>query len=296
VLVGVDGSAHALAATRWAAAEAASRGTGLVLVHAAAYLHDEPVDAVERRARGLLARARTEAVQYLAESDIHVELVAAEPRECLVALSEDAALLVLGLTGGGSVDELLLGSTTLAISEHARCPLAGVRTWPMSPVSGHHDTVVLGVRHVGADLDAITLAFDLADRGGGDLLVIHCRYPDPHPLGRDRRRETNRERIYLAWQLRAWRHRHPGVSVSYHLGDGHPSQELLRHADRARAVVVGSRKRSPAARALIGSTGRSVLRYSQVPTIVVGPSARLGSLAPTALHAENDPHAPGNLW
>jgi nucleotide-binding universal stress UspA family protein len=267
-----------------------------VLVHAAAYLRDEPVAVAERRARGLLGRARGEAERYLDASSIYAELVAAEPRQSLVELSEQAALLVLGLTGGGTVDELLLGSTTLAISGRARCPLAGVREWPLSSSTGRHDTVVLGIRQVRADQDAITLAFDLAARTGSALSAVHSIYRDPHPVGRDRAAETERERNYLAWQLRTWRHRYPAVPVSCHLGDSHPSQELLRHGDRAGAIVVGCRKRGAATRTLLGSTGRSVLRHSQVPTIVVGPSARLNSPTTTHLGAENDPHALSNLW
>lgn len=39
-------------------------------------------------------------------------------------------------------------------------------------------------------------------------------------------------------------------------------------------VVVGTRNRGPAARILLGSTSRGLLRHSQVPVVVVGPEVR----------------------
>ncbi|WP_445189156.1 universal stress protein [Pseudonocardia sp. Cha107L01] len=269
VLVGVDGSAHALAAVRWAAAEAASRGAPLALVHAAPYLdvRARPTPQV-RHATGVLARARTEAERYIDRAAVRTDLETGEPARTLSDLSARAALLVLGLTGTGGIDEILLGSTTTTLSGHVRCPLVGVRRWPLPAERDRF--VLLGLDSVEAEADAIEVAFDLARRRARELLVLHARFgaPGTHDLPNDR--AVRRERNLLAWNLRVWRHRYPDVRVSYALPAGLASSELLKRSAHAEAIVVGSRKRHPAARVLLGSTSGTLLRYSPVPVIVIG--------------------------
>ncbi|GAA5149718.1 hypothetical protein GCM10023321_14040 [Pseudonocardia eucalypti] len=72
-------------------------------------------------------------------------------------------------TGAGGSAEILLGSTTLAVSGQARCPVVGVRRWPLGTEAG---PVVLGVSSVPADAVAIEVAFDLANRRGRPLVVV----------------------------------------------------------------------------------------------------------------------------
>jgi nucleotide-binding universal stress UspA family protein len=301
VLAGVNSSPHALAAARWAAVEATSRRAELVLIHAAPHLDAHPAAAESRRAHAVLTRARTAAQEYLPRDRVHTLLLAEDPAEALIRLSAHSPLLVLGLTGDGGLDEVLLGSTSLTVSGRARCPLVGVRDWPVRARGSGANQVVVGVSSVRADVDALDVAFDLAHRRACDLLVVHStrHAPDAISFGEyGARRETNR----LAWQLRGWRHRYRTVDVSYQVCTGAPSAELLRHAHQAEAIVVGSRKRGPAARALLGSTSRTVLRYSSVPTVVIGPQASVSATpcspggAGGLPHQAADPHALSNLW
>jgi hypothetical protein len=61
---------------------------------------------------------------------------------------------------------------------------------------------------------------------------------------------------------------------------GRPAELLLVQAGEAQLVVVGTRSRGAAARALLGSTSRGLLRHSPCPVAVVRPGitpARLPS-------------------
>lgn len=296
VLAGVDGSDNALTAVRWAAAEAASRRAPLVLLHAAPYLDADAGPRELRHARGVLGRALGEAEHYLDKDQVRTEFVAGEPVRTLAEASAGAALLALGLTGTGGLDEILLGSTTLALSGRARCPLVGVRQWPTPVGDDGAGFVLLGLSSVHADADAVEMAFELADRRKRDLVVLHARHGSGQAPGTYDDHAPARQQIMLAWDLRGWRHRYNKVAVRYELPDGQPATELLRYSGRADAVVVGSRKRGPAARALLGSTGRTILRYSPVPAIVIGPEAALYRQPALPPASAGDPHALSNLW
>jgi nucleotide-binding universal stress UspA family protein len=284
VLVGTDGSPHALAAVRWASAEAASRGAPLVLAHVADYLDaDGGPPAQARRARGVMSRSLHETREILDPDRVQTKVVAGDPLNTLVELSEPAALLVLGLTGTGGMDEVLLGSTTLALSGRARCPLVGVREWPR-PASDDR-FVLVGLDSVAGEESVLDVAFDMARRSGCAVLLLHARSGVPF-----------HSHHTLAGTLAPWRSRYPDVEVRYEQPAGMPSTELLGRADRAEAVVLGSRKRGPAARALLGSTGRTLLRYSHAPTIVVGPEALVRPPVTPMPDDARDPHALSNLW
>ncbi|GAB6061905.1 universal stress protein [Deferrisoma palaeochoriense] len=59
--------------------------------------------------------------------EVEIRIEAGDPRERIVAASEEATLLVLGSRGWTPWKELLLGSTAHAAVRHARCPVLLVR-------------------------------------------------------------------------------------------------------------------------------------------------------------------------
>lgn len=67
------------------------------------------------------------------------------------------------------------------------------------------------------------------------------------------------------------------------------------------SIVIGCRRRGHAARALLGSTSRSVLRSSSVPVIVTNPHIPYDidtgpDTGSVAVPAELDPHARSESW
>jgi nucleotide-binding universal stress UspA family protein len=266
IVAGVDDSAHSLAAARWAAEEAVARGLPLQLVHVTPYDHPVNEPGVHT-AESILALARTEARRHAEGVCATTRLITGTPGVTLLEASADAALLVLGLTGGGRVDEVLLGSATLAVSGRAECPLVGVRAWPL-PSSTRRE-IVLGV---GPDTEANVLetAFEMAERRSSELLVVHCGadggYENPEAV--------DAVPQWLEDELADGKRRYPAVKVHCHVSAGLVANTLLRQAARAEALVVGSRNRGRATRILLGSTSRALLRHSQVPVVVVGPNVR----------------------
>lgn len=263
VLVGVDDSESSISAVRWAAEEAVARGLPLELLHVTPYA--QPIaPAGPHGAQSILARGRTVARRHADGVDVRTRLVTGAAATALVEASAGASLLVLGLIGGGRTEEILLGSTTLAVSGHAACPVVGVRSWPM-PVSTRRE-IMLGLD---ADTEQAVLdtAFDMAEQRGCDVVVVHCTS--------DRELESGDSGpAWLEDELAAARRRHPAVNAHTEVHGGlavNVTNTLLRQSARAEAVVVGTRNRGPAARILLGSTSRGLLRHSQVPVVVVGP-------------------------
>jgi nucleotide-binding universal stress UspA family protein len=145
IVVGVDGSAHAAAALRWAAEEASLRSATLEVVHAWSFVPvTTPADS------GLVPMAWTDNVELLdvtrqaaedaaaaqladvlgPDHDAVVSVVEGGPAEALLAACEGADLLVVGNRGRGNLAAALLGSTSAKVADSAPCPVVVVRAQP----------------------------------------------------------------------------------------------------------------------------------------------------------------------
>ena len=143
IVVGVDGSAGAREALRFAAAEARLRGVPLRVVHAwrPALIDAAPEPWVVPFARppvnvDLLEIERTHVEAILAhaleevEADgvrVDGELVEGAAAPALLRAAEGAELLVVGSRGLGGFRGLLLGSVGQQCADHAPCPVVIVR-------------------------------------------------------------------------------------------------------------------------------------------------------------------------
>jgi nucleotide-binding universal stress UspA family protein len=105
VVVGVDGSATAWTAFRWAADEAERTGRPLVVAHAG-----DTESSAEQPSFG--RELLDDAVTRLAEADSHAPVVtklrAGRPEELLAALGSGADLVVVGVSGAGRLARLIL--------------------------------------------------------------------------------------------------------------------------------------------------------------------------------------------
>ena len=137
IVVGVDRSAHALDALRWALGETERRGCGLRVVHVwepPLVYEDCPGDvalAVEEEARRCAESLPEEVLDAALEGRTRpagVEAVARRGKAStvLVELSADADLLVVGALGRGAFRHLLTGSVAHQVVNHALCPVTVV--------------------------------------------------------------------------------------------------------------------------------------------------------------------------
>ena len=258
VVVGTDGTETAARAVAWAATEARLRGVSLRIVHAAPYATPDNKPA-RRRVTAILGRAYTVAHQHEPHVPARTERLDEQPVRALIDASSNAQLLVIGMRGERP-SEVVIGSTALAVSGAAGCPVVVVRgqghaTEPDVPV-------VLGLEDIGFDAPAVSAAFADAQRRRAPLIVLHAQH-------QNRVTDGDVAKGALGVQLAPWRSRYPQVPVEVRVVHGAPDDELLRAAVTAHLVVVGTHGRGAPARVLLGSTSRTVVRYSPCPVMVV---------------------------
>jgi nucleotide-binding universal stress UspA family protein len=131
VVVGVDGSPHGDAALRWALADAEKHEGQVTAVFAWQVpfssfpgLYDR--EALEKASKEFLI----EKISKIAPKPPVplLPLVAeGDPAESLLAASEDADILVLGVRGRSPLAGLLLGSVSQICAAAARCPVVLVK-------------------------------------------------------------------------------------------------------------------------------------------------------------------------
>jgi nucleotide-binding universal stress UspA family protein len=283
VVVGVDGSATALHAVRWAAARARRDGLPLRIVHAYALPLGFPSGVTEEQS--ILNILRREGRRWLDEAedvvgevapglDIETELAVLPEITALLRESEDASVLVVGNRGHTALTGLLVGSTSLALASHARCPLVLVRDdADGSPRTG---PVVVGVDGTDASEAAIAFAFAEASTQNAPLIALHAYTEsvfetalagDNTPLDWTLQRELAEETI--AERLAGWQEKYPEVLVEREVVHDRPPRALRRYARTARLVVVGRRGRTAFHDLVLGSTSHHVLHHVTCPVAVV---------------------------
>ncbi|HYQ63970.1 universal stress protein [Actinophytocola sp.] len=284
VVAGVDGSESALHAVRWAALEARRRHAGLRLVHAFGIpvgyapgfvdwhaLHE----AVVAQGRTWLDEARKAAEETV--PGLAVELVEVKAGSVPVLLKESAhaALVVLGTRGLGGFTGLVIGSTAVEVAAHAHCPVVVVRGADTGT-----GPVVVGVDGTPVGEAAIAFAFAQASTLGTDLVAVHtwtdlileaafaggATALDFAPLAQEA------EEV-LGERLAGWQEKYPDVPVSRHVSRERAAKALLRHAEHAQLLVVGTRGRGGFRGLLLGSTSQHLLHHAPCPVAVVPTAA-----------------------
>ncbi|HKS48211.1 MAG TPA: universal stress protein [Amycolatopsis sp.] len=270
VLVGVDGTASALDAVRWAAREAARRAVPLRLVHACwAAGHDFPeLELTDARVRAemrrygaeLLGRAGEAAVEARRGVRLETELRVGDPRVVLLDECRRAGLAVLGAGQLSAAGGLLVGSIGLTLAIHGRCPLVVVRG----------AAAERGPMLVGADVSpsaATVLAFAFAEAAltGAPLTVVRTW----EQFLADTATVHEEERRALAEQLLPWREKFPTVEVDPLVVRGKPGPVLLEFGKHARLIVVGSRGHGEVTGLLLGSTSQRLARHAPCPVAIV---------------------------
>ncbi|WP_405059971.1 universal stress protein [Kribbella sp. NBC_01505] len=137
IVVGVDGSKTSAKAIDFAFAQAESRQARVAVVNVTPHpaptfagglglLVFDPVD-IANEERLLVSESLAGAETDYPDVEFDLVLMTGHPAQALVVAADNAELLIVGSRGRDGFASLLLGSVSLSVLHHARCPVAVVR-------------------------------------------------------------------------------------------------------------------------------------------------------------------------
>jgi nucleotide-binding universal stress UspA family protein len=276
IVVGCDGSAHGIAAARFAAALARRFGSRIVV--AGAYLHTPHVrldgSALEELARADAALGAA-AGAAAADDTADVRAIVASGATAAAALhdvarSEHADLLGVGTSERRRIAGTQPGSVTEQVLRHSPCPVAVVPPDDNPPV----------FRRIGVAMDdraparealatAVALAEELREEAEA-IVLLHAELPEPQFIRPGMQMpavvpaaSTPEWLIALAGALDA------PVPVELLTEVGGAAGMVAARSERVDLVVMGSRDRGAVRRLVMGSVSTYVVRNARCPVVVV---------------------------
>lgn len=287
VVVGFDGSAAALLAVDWAAAEAKRRGNRLEVVYAVdAQTRLVGVDTastwLETHGDAIVQRVVTEGVRRAQVTCSQVSGLSrvGTPAGVLTDASRTAELVVVGASGLGRITESLIGSVAYAVATHAACPVVVVRGEGARPLGPQAPVVVAVDGSPEADL-AVDWAASVAAATGAELHLVTGWQVHPAEAwvseywasveayeGPAEAARTQAQLVLDAARERVAR-TYPALPVHAGAVEGVTREVLTEASTTAGLLVVGSRGRGAFAGLLLGSTSRAMIRLAACPVAVV---------------------------
>jgi nucleotide-binding universal stress UspA family protein len=282
VVVGVDGSPASDRAVLWGAEQARLEHRPVVLVHAmsptvATTWMGAPgfnpalvIEAMEDSGRAQLEESAQAVHAFDSALQVYRVFDRRDPRDALLALAEHAAAIVLGSRGRGPMASLLLGSVSLAVSQHASCPVIVVRGEPAEA----HGGIVVGADGTARSDAAVGYAFRQASLRSLPLTVVHAFWSEqdegyPSEAPSYEQADLEDMRLLLAESIAGPEADYPDVKVTLHVERGIPDV-VVRHAcETADLVVVGTHPANALYDLIAGEVSRSVLGHARCPVAVV---------------------------
>ncbi|MBC2934276.1 universal stress protein [Nocardioides sp. zg-1228] len=281
VVVGVDGSRAGVQALRYAVAEAARLGAGVHVVHAVPIfvpmtpMYPLPVDDLTTAGQAVVQRTVDEA-----RAPESTRLATSLSREgavpALLAVSEDAPLVVLGADRRPVAARIFTGNVSTAVAASSRAPVVTVpETWPGGEPTG---TVLVGIKRPDGSPELLAEAFATAQTRGARLVVLHAwRLPSfyedvvAHRVAETDWAERAHEEVDR--ELEQWRAVYPDVEVEVRVVHDQPAHALVSASERVDEIVLVRRPRGVAAALHLGPTARAVMANAHCPVRIV-PSDR----------------------
>jgi nucleotide-binding universal stress UspA family protein len=285
ILVAVE-SADCDAALQLAAAEARSRRCGVHLIHvnqpayggAGTPDHTAVVSGqLQRIGATVLGDASAKLDHLLIDDDeltVSTELCHGAVVPTLVAESIHASLVIMQHRGMGPAGDTSVMSVVHGVAARAHAPVVAVPgTWELDREAV--PVVTVGVEDVAISAQVVRVALDEADRNDARLRMVHVYTPpqtgDPD-LDRVAAvadaRKIERELTAAYADLLAGR---PEVPTELVVVPGRPVEALLEQARDTMLLVVGRRHPRLPIVSHLGPVARALLRWSQVPVLVVDP-------------------------
>lgn len=282
IVVGVDGSRQALRALAWAAEQAVAEHRQLTLAYAVTPLDATWLDAQGGSPAGesaepdpgrhpMLVEARELLARRCPDVEVHEVVRTCDPRELLLDLGADAAMLVVGSRGRGPVRTLLLGSVGVSLVRHPPCPVVVHR--PGNP--GIVRTgVVAGVDGTARSAPVLELGYRIAAQRDLPLTIVRG-YPDDMGSVPGFRRadgslsDLEGERLGMAEAVAGLGEKYPEVRAQTELVRGSADSVLAARSDRAHLVVMGAHHGGLPTELMFGSVTTDVVEHASCPVAVV---------------------------
>lgn len=278
VLVGTDGSPAADIAVDWAADEAARRGVGIHVLYAFPWLtrarawEFEPPQEITENGERVVAAARERIESRHAGIGVTTEVRIEDPAMSLVTSSAEASVTIVGAHGMGAGADTLLGSVSQKVAAHANSAVVVVRT---DADFDAQRPVVVGMDPNEGAPEAMEYAFSEAQRRGSRLVVVQgsqddAAFPDfpDAVISGHYDADASESAKLTSERLTEWHKQFPDVPVELRLVRERPVKALVRAAQDASIVVVGSRGRGGLVGLLLGSVSRGVLSGAPVVAVV----------------------------
>jgi nucleotide-binding universal stress UspA family protein len=277
VVVGVDGSAEALRAVRWAVPEARRRRATLRLVTALAWTDDRMVgwpglgveygDRLRAAAEHALAGAAAAATELDPDLPVEQDLVVGVPGGVLVEQSQDAELLVVGDRGLGRIGSALAGSVAVGLAARSACAVVVVRG--AEPPHDQRLPIVVGIDGTPLSEAAVAFAFEEASTRQAPLVAVHTWVEPVIAELVDWNSAAVEAEEVLAERLAGWQAKYPDVTVQRVVARTTAPRALLDQATRAQLVVVGSRGHGELAGLLLDSVSNALVHAAGCPVAIV---------------------------
>jgi nucleotide-binding universal stress UspA family protein len=282
IVVGVDESAGAGAALRWAVREAEVRGWSLTAVLAWGFLDQhhaivgEPFDPSygQADARGALDSIIAEAVGTVRTTIVEQNVVNDLAARALIDASDGADLLVVGARGLGRLRTVLLGSVSQQVLHHATCPVAVVRDGTLSS-DERIARIVVGIDGSDTAGRALAWAVDEGRAYQASVEVVHAwavPYAADVAMAFDSAPLEDAARRTLDAAVDSVDTSGLPAPISRTLTVGNAAASILQAAGGADLVVVGSRGLGGFKGLVLGSVSYQIVHHATCPVVVVPPA------------------------
>ena len=288
IVVGVEGSAGAAEALRWAVAEGELHNAEVIAVTAWGFLDQHQRIVAERfdtsdgqdEALATLRTSITDAVGPALARNVRAEAACDLPPRALLHAADRADLLVVGARGLGGLRGLLMGSVSQHCLHQTTKPIAIVRARADASPARDNELVVVAVDGSPAAQGALRWALMEGRSRKAAVKVIHAwefplasYYPVPDT--------TIDPATYAASSRRLLREALAAENVIDLPDDiearsvlGDAATVILEEAQNADLVVVGSRGLGGVMSIALGSVALRVSQHADCPVVVIPPEHR----------------------
>jgi nucleotide-binding universal stress UspA family protein len=276
IIVGVDESAIAAEALRWAVSEGALRSQPVTAVLAWGYLdqhhatQDHPFDPDyhEDDARAALAALVERALGP--NATVEQRTICDLPARAVIEAGAGAELVVVGARGIGGFRGLLLGSVSRQVLHHAPCPVAVIH----APLVQRPERIVVGVD--GSDVSRAALAWAVEEGRlrHAPVVAVHAWHAAVGGLAYvtpvvDAEALEAAARQLLERELEAVDASGLPAPVERLIVIDSPAGAILDAAERATLIVVGKRGQGGFKELLLGSVSDQVTQHASCPVVLI---------------------------